>query len=94
MDASFSARGRGSSVYAQAKASVTVSPTGTCHIRAHVKHPSEGWNEQQLVIAQRLTHVGMPTSQREAIAVLWDALGQWLWEDARPPAPDLHVAPD
>lgn len=84
------AKGRGMSNYAQAKATVTVSTTGATHIRAHVKHPSEGWNEQQLVIAMRCDNVPMPTDQREAIATLWDALGQWLWSNPPAVIRDLH----
>lgn len=87
-------KGRGMSNYAQAKATVTVSTNGTTALRAHVKHPTEGWNEQQLVIAMRADNAPMPTSQREAIAVLWDALGQWLWSNPPVAIRDLHVADD
>lgn len=88
----FEPKGRGMSIYAQAKASVTVSPSGIAIVRAHVKHPSEGWNEQQLVIAKRWNGVPMPSTKAEAIGALWDCLGMWLWDgrtapvDLTPPA--------
>lgn len=87
------AKGAGSSRYTQAKASVTIGPSGYAHVRAHVKHPSEGWNESQLVIAARLGGLKQPTSQWEALAALWDCLGMWLW-DGKPPPPDLTLVPN
>lgn len=89
----FQPRGRGASNYAQCKASVTVSPSGIAIVRAHVKHPSEGWNEHTLYVNSRYHGVPLPTSQREAVGALWDVLGMWLWDgrgNTPVPVPDLE----
>lgn len=87
----FQPLGRGSSNYAQCKASVTVSPSGIAIVRAHVKHPSEGWNEHQLIIAKRFHGVPLPTTKDEAVGALWDCLGMWLWDSRTPPVVGLDT---